>query len=175
MSQTMTDFLAGFLCGAVAFVPIPFYAAFTRTARNAVERSAKTRVAIYSFGPLWFALFIGGLILLQTVTERMGVVTRDRFQIAFFGYILGMWPSVLFFGWQELAWRKKNPRQHPPPQRTALSIPALCAIVGIVVVGVLAQKNRLLEQVTSLDALRIARPLLVSDHGEHFSKTQEMT
>ena len=137
----MTDFLVGFLCGAVAFVPIPVYCAFTRTVRNAVERSTKTVIAIH-FGQLsMLPLLIGGMFLVEAVLEHMGPVTPGRTQIALFGYIFGMAPNIVVLGWQELAWRKKNPSQHPPPQRRTLSILALCAVVGIVVVGVLAQKT----------------------------------
>jgi hypothetical protein len=109
--------------------------------RHAVDRSTKTVIAIHLGQLLMLPLSIGGIFLLEAVLEHMGPVTRGGSPIALFGYLFGMAPNIVVLGWQELAWRKKNPRQHPPPQRRTLSIPALGAVVGIVVVGVLAQKT----------------------------------
>ena len=135
----------------------------------------KDALAIYFFGPLWFALFMGGLFLLQTVAEHLGAVTRDRYPIAWFGYIFGMSPSVFFFG---MARTRLEEEESPPTSAAAASDPVNSGAVR-------GDRDRRgwssrtkdigLQQIAQLDALCVSGSRLAHCHGKHFSKTQEMT
>src|ERR1019366_93210 len=122
----MTDFLVGFLCGAVVFVPIPLYAAFTRTARKAVDRSKKTMIAIHLGQLLMLPLFIGGLFLRERVTQHVGAVTRDRHQRAFFGYIIRDGAQHFPF---RLARTRLEEEESPPTSAAAASDPVDSGVV----------------------------------------------